>query len=126
MNKFENELKLLFGDYNDLRDKLFCDKMMIGVLNDAVNVKITFSTKIEAKRYYGMLVEIINKKTGLIDKHFFEFSNIIGKSKTVSGDVISFYLWDCDGRVDWYGPAPTPTQRKKIADTIIKYIELYK
>ena len=118
MNKFESEMKLFFKNYDKLQDTLFYHNIMIGRLNNVLNVKVSFTNGIEADRYYGMLVEIINKETGIIDKQFFNFSNIIGKAPMVSGTSASFYLWNYRGDIDWYGSAPTAIQRKKFTEVV--------
>lgn len=122
----EKDMKVWLKNCDCLASILINGESAIGKLNDDVNVKISYYGGIEADKRNGFLVEIINKKTGNIDRMVFKYSDVIGKYKLPSGSEISYHIWKGMNGFEWYSDAPTTTQRKKIMERVYAYIALFK
>ena len=125
MKEYEIEMRKFFDENFLIQNKVYFGDVLIGKLNEKLNVKITYATNRIANQYTGFLIEVINKTKGEIDSVYIEFSDIIGKEPKLLEENI-FYLWECDNKLEWYGSAPTSIQREMITETINKYLNLYK
>lgn len=122
----EKDMKVWLKNCDCIEDVLINGECAIGKLNSEVNVKISYYGGIEADRRYAFLVEIINKKTGIIDRMVFKFSDVIGKTKLPSGSEITYHIWKNRGDFEWYSQEPTSVQKKKIMERVYAYIALFK
>ena len=123
----EKSMRNFMEHCNCLEDCTFYDQMVMGKLNDKLNVRISLNGGISADNRYGLLVEVINKEIGRIDAQTYDFSKIIGKIKLANGDTTTYRLWKgTGGEFEWYAGEPNATQRKKIMSYICEYLALYK
>lgn len=126
MNLFEKELQTMFGDNDILSDVKISGKTLIAKLDDNLRAKIQFATEMYADHYSALKLKIINRTEGEVDSVLFRFSDIIGKIERKNGlDPISPYIWKDGDNADWYGFSPLPSERAKIADTVLDYAQMY-
>lgn len=127
MNLFEKELQTMFGDNDILSDIKISGKTLIAKLDDDLRAKIQFATEMYADHYSALKLKIINRTDGEIDTNLFRFSDIIGKIERGKGlDSISPHIWVNNGEPEWYGFSLLPSERAKIADTVLEYAQMYK
>ena len=123
----EDHLKDFMKHCDLLTDLLYQNEVVIGKLNDTLNVKISLDGGIEADRRNGLSVEIINKTTGKVDALVFRFANVWGKCKLSNGNTSAYYLWRYRGDpFDWYSGAPSLAQKKQFMERVCQYIALFK
>ena len=127
MTNAENEMRSFLKYCTCLEELVFHDQMVIGKLNDKVNVKISFHGGIQADTRDRFLVEIINRESGKIDANTFHFSNIIGQYRLYNGDMTDYRLYKGLSKdFTWYTDRPTLTQRNEIMKVVYSYIKLFK
>lgn len=115
MTFFEEEMRKLLEEDKILTMKVFCDKFVIGKLNDDINVKISFENFGMGNTYYGLLVEVINKIKGPIDKQTFRFSHILDKNPRISVEP---------SKTSWI-QGMTEYEQNQVMRIIYNYISLY-
>lgn len=123
MNFFEKELRTMFEHNDIIRNPVFAGRCLIGKLSDDIRVKLRFVTTGVSDHYTAIHASIINKNEGLVDEETFMFVDIIGKQNGHSGTRIP-HIWTLNDTTEWYKDI-TQTERAKIADTILGYVEMY-
>ena len=74
MNLFENEMRKMFGETDIVTDKKFTGKTMLGKLDDDKLLKLQFISTNSYEHYDAILVSIIGKNEGVLDKETIRFS----------------------------------------------------
>ncbi len=124
MNFFEKELRTMFEYKAMLKGQKYCGKTMLAKLDEKLLVKLFFKATVSSEHYDAIMVSIINRSDGEIDRQTFKFSDIIGKQKLRNKDDISPYIWEYGSEPEWYVPIGI-SEKEKIADTILGYIGMY-
>lgn len=127
MNFYETEMKRIFRDSEVLQTPQFCGKTCLAILDDDLRVKIQFSTERVADQYVGLLVSVINRTEGVIDREMFYFSDVLGDIPKLASNPFAknIHIWECDGKAEWYSYKPTQDDYKSIEATISGYLSLY-
>lgn len=124
MNFFEKELRNLFGSNPMLRDAHYCGRTCLAKLDADLRVKLQFTTTGYADHYDAIKLAVINRTDGVVDQQLFRFSDIIGQQAVEGRAPINPYIWDYNGRLEWYRPI-SQEQRSQIANTILDYVGMY-
>ena len=125
MNFFENELRRMFGDAENISDAVFVGRTMLGKLDDELRVKAQFISTHIAKHYDAIQVSILNRTDGVVDKETMIFGDIIGQKMTRCSDKVNPYMWEESiGKAYWYTPISI-TEKAQIADTVLDYVGMY-
>ncbi len=124
MNFFEKEMLTLFGDNGTMLNLQFIGKTMFGKLGENKLCKLQFTTTGTFQKYTAIQATIIDSNNGVIDKQLFKFSDIIGNFISPHLGDIEPHIWEYKGKAEWYANV-TPTQKAKIADTVLKYVEMF-
>lgn len=124
MNFFEKELRNLFGSSPMLRDAHYCGRTCLAKLDEDLRIKLQFTTTGYADHYDAIKLAVINRTDGVVDQQLFRFSDIIGQQAVKGRDPINPYIWDYNGRLEWYRPI-SQEQRSQIANTILDYVGMY-
>ena len=124
MNFYEKEMRTLFGDNTVMADHQFVGKTMFGKLGENKLCKLQFASTGTFQKYTAIQATIIGSNIGVIDKQLFKFSDIIGTSCVSNLGEIEPHIWEYKGKAEWYTPI-TPSQKAKIADTVLEYLEMF-
>ena len=122
MTVCENEMRDFLKDDKVLSQKFFCDKTVIGRLNDSTNVRISFHNFGFTDAYNGLMVQVINKEHGIVDTQAFRFTDIVGGG---ANNYISPRLLESKGNVSWGGSSFTDTQKDAVMQAVRSYLFLY-
>ena len=130
MTKFEQELRKLFD-----HDKLFSDVRFVGNtcygrLTDQIRVKVSFQTGIVADRYDRLKITLLNRNEGPIDSLVLRLKDIWGVKPVANNpnfrNGVCPYLWDCDGKVEWYAYRPTSEDYQKLTEAAGNYLDVFR
>ncbi len=124
MNFFEKELRTMFERKSMLKEQKYCGKTLLAKLDENLLVKLFFKATVSSEHYDAIMVSIINRSDGEIDRQTFKFADIIGKQKLPNKDDINPYIWEYGSEPEWYRPVSI-RQKEQIADTILGYIGMY-
>lgn len=125
MNFYEKEMRYMFGNTGSIKDKVFVGKTMIARLDDKKLLKLEFTNTHESGKYNAVLLSVINKNEGIVDKHTIRFSDVIGMYKRGNGyDDIDPHMWEYRGEAEWYTQISNP-QKAQIADKVMEYAEMF-
>ena len=125
MNFYEQEMRKMFENKQSITDKVFVGKTMIAKLDDSKILKLEFTTSIEANKYTAIMVSIINRNEGVVDRETIKFSDVIGMYKRGNGyDEICPHMWEYRGEAEWYTKISNP-QKEEIANKVMEYASMY-
>lgn len=124
MNFFEKEMREMFGKSKLLHDAKFCGKMMIAKLDEDLRLKLQFVTEGYVGHYEAIKATVLKRDEGIVDRHDFAFSDIIGLKKINSMESIAPYIWNYRGNPEWYTPVTT-LEKQQIAQTVLEYAEMF-
>ncbi len=125
MNFYESEMRKMFGQTDLVTDKKFTGKTMLGKLDDEKLLKLQFVTTGHADHYTAILVSIIGKNEGVLDKQTIRFSDVVGMYKRGNGlGEIEPHMWEYNGKPEWYTPLSN-AQKQEIASAVLDYAEMF-
>lgn len=124
MNFFEKEMRQMFDAADNISDKKFIGKTMIGKLDDELRVKLQLISTEISKHYDAIQVSIINRTEGVIDKQNICFGDVIGLKMTRVSDKVNPYMWENNNSGMWYTPISL-TEKAQIGDTVLDYVGMY-
>ena len=121
MNYFEHELKVMFGESENLSaNTIFSGKSMVTEIGSDLRAKVKFISTGISSQYNGFRLSIINRQQGEIDGETFLFRDIIGVKNGYDP-----HIWENDGEANWYGFRPTMQEYEKIQSKVEEYIGMY-
>ncbi len=119
MTFFENELKKMFGNSSVMTDIRYVGNALLGRLTDDTIAKISFVNSISHGHYPGVVIQVINPKSGEVDRHGLNFGNVFGQSKK------GIYIKDDDRNVYWCGIVPSSQSYKAMHNAAEQYLEMF-
>ncbi|MCM1167146.1 MAG: hypothetical protein NC299_16470 [Lachnospiraceae bacterium] len=119
MTFFENELKKMFGNNSALTDIRYVGNALVGRLTDDTIAKISFKTGDVHGKFESALVQIINTKTGEIDRQSLNFRDTLGITES------TVYAWEYRGEVSWYGFKPSERDYESMNQAAEQYLEMF-
>lgn len=129
MNYFEQELRRLFGNDENITDKRFVGRAFFGKLTDNLRARIEFVTLGIADHYEAIKATIINRNDGPVDSITLRFSDLLGK-KAVSNpnfkNGVTPYIWRYGEEISWYVYKPTKSDYDQISEAINGYLDVYR
>ena len=117
MNIFEDLLSEIFDGYDSIKNEEFMGRSMIAKLDDELRVKVSVSTLNIHEMYELVLVKIINRVDGEVDRHGFAFRNYFD-NRICCMFSSNKYVWE-------YGK-PSRKQIKNLATDIRNYIDIFR
>ncbi len=125
MNFFESEMRKMFGATDLVTDKKFIGKTMLGKLDDEKLLKLQFVSTHTHQQYDSILVSIIGKNEGVLDKETIHFADVVGMYKRSNGSSdIEPHMWVYNGNPSWYTPL-THAQKQAIANAVLDYAGMF-
>lgn len=129
MHFLEQELRFMFEGRMAHREPVFAGNMLIAKLDEDLRIKICFDQNYATSEYTGLDAQIINRTHGIVDRHTFNFVEIIGKvSQRIGQSDYEMYpaiIAMGDGTSQWRGPEPSETAKKEMAEAILKYVNIF-
>jgi len=119
MTFFENELKKMFGNNSAMTDIRYVGNALIGRLTDDTIAKISFVMSICHGQYPAVVIQVINPKSGEVDRQSLNFGNVFGQSKK------GIYIYDDDRDVYWRGIVPSRQDYKAMNSAAEQYLEMF-
>lgn len=125
MNFYETQMRNMFADNDILSDMKFTGKTMLARLDDEKLLKCQFVTTGVSNQYSAVMLSVINKDDGVVDKEIFRFSDIVGMYNRGNGlEPIEPHMWEYNGKPEWYTPL-SKAQIKDIGRTVLEYAEMF-
>lgn len=128
-NFFEQELRKLFADGSIIDDPKFVGRACLGSLDSDLRVRAEFITMGIAGHYSALRLTVLNRKKGVVDKSVLRFKDILGKKAVGNPNFRSGvypYIWDDDGKADWYVYRPTPADFEALRETADDYLNVFR
>lgn len=119
MTFFENELKKMFGNNSVMTYIRYVGNALLVRLTDDTIAKISFVKSIYHGQYPGVVIQVINPKSGEVDRQGLNFSNVFGQSKK------GIYIKDDDREVNWCGIVPSSQNYKTMNSAAEQYLEMF-
>ena len=106
MTAYEKELRKLFENSDLMDHPQYSGRVCVGELGKDLRVRAEFFSTCVANQYNAILLTVLNRTEGVVDRTMLRFKDVWGK-KPVPGtpyfrDGVLAYLWDDRGDVDWY------------------------
>jgi hypothetical protein len=121
MNFYEKELRKFFDKNNEIYNKKYFNRSVIGNINEDIVVKISFAKNGVSNEYPAFRIEIFNKKSGKIDEELMVFSILLnGCSEHPTIYIKEYSATD----VRWY-KEPTDFDIEIITKAINNYISAF-
>ena len=125
MNFYEKEMRNMFESKVAISDKVFTGKTMLAKLDDEKLLKIEFVSTYVKDQYNAILLQIINKNDGLIDKQTIKFSDVVGMYNRGNGiEPMEHYMWVYNNKPEWYTQISN-FEKNQIADKVMEYAEMF-
>ena len=130
MTVYERELRKLFEN-SDLMDRpRFSGRVCVGELGKDLRVRAEFFSTCVANQYNAILLTVLNRTEGVVDRTMLRFKDVWGK-KPVPGnpyfrDGVLAYLWDDRGDVDWYAYHPNAADYDSLRQSIGQYLSMFR
>ena len=117
MNIFKDFLHDIFDGYDGVENKTFIGRTMIARLDDDLRVKVSVDTWNVHEMYELVLVKIINRVGGEVDRHGFAFKNYFGNR------ICHTFF---NETYEWEHQKPIGKQIENLASDVRQYIDMFK
>ena len=124
MNGHERHLRSFFDTSKALTNKKYVGRCLYGMVSDTVRAKIKFTDRRISNDYDCLSISLITSDEGKIDQVSINFHDEWG-NKRINGNPIKPYLWENDGKLDWYGFDPTPDEMRQITSAVDDYLGVF-
>jgi hypothetical protein len=128
MTTFEKELRKIFEQNTWLTGTKFVGRSCYAQLSENIRVRVDFIKLGYADKYEALKVSLINRTEGVIDSTVLRFADVLGKKQVDNPnfpDGVIPYLWNYQGRLDWYVYQPTTADYRKLTDEVNSYMEVF-
>ena len=128
-NFFEQELRKLFDDGGIIDDPKFVGRACLGSLDGDLRVRAEFITMGIAGHYSALRLTVLNRKEGVVDKSVLRLKDILGKKAVGNPNFRSGvypYIWDDDGKAEWYAYKPTPADFEALRQAADDYLSVFR
>ena len=128
-NFFEEELRKLFGNCEVIEAPVFLGGVCAGTLDSDLRVRAEFVATAEKDEYDALLVRVINRGGGEVDRLTLRFTDVWGKKprqkspQTVEDTepcVVAFA-----NRADWV-VTPDDEDRRLLRERVGQYLNVYR
>lgn len=126
MTFFEQELRKIVG--NEYPDATYVGRACYVRLSDMNRAKLQFTCASVSGNYDTLLMTILNRNEGVVDKLALRFGDLLGKKQVNNPNFrngISPYIWDDYGKLEWYVYHPTDSDYQKFTDAVTDYLEVF-
>ena len=128
-NFFEQELRKLFADGVIIENPKFVGRACLGSLDGDLRVRAEFITMGIAGHYSALRLTVLNRKEGVVDKSVLRLKDILGKKAVGNPNFRSGvypYIWDDDGKAEWYAYKPTPADFEALRQAADDYLDVFR
>ena len=127
---FEQELRKLFGDGENIKNPKFVGRACLGDLDGDLRARAEFITMGVADNYEALRLTVLNRKEGVVDCSVLRFRDVLGV-KRVPGNPnfprgVSPYIWNDRGKAEWYAFCPTAADYDTIRQDAKQYLDVFR
>ena len=125
---FENELRKIFDDIDELTDKKYIGRAFYGKIDGNLRLKAQYITLGYAGNYSALKTEVIRRDEGVVDTTIIRFGDLWGNKQTTNPNFregVIPHLWTSGQELDWYVYTPTPADMQMLSDEIEDFIAVY-
>lgn len=126
MTFFEHELRKIVGA--EYPDATYVGRACYVRLSDMNRAKIQFTTSAVAGNYDTLLMTILNRNEGVVDKLALRLRDVWGKKEVSNPNFrngISPYIWDDAGIFSWYVYRPSEGDYQQLTGVVSDYLEVF-
>jgi len=118
MNLFDTIFKKMFTDRDNMK---YINGVAYGTMDNDKLFKAQFKTRDTYEKYEAIEVSILNKREGVIDRMLLTFDNLLSQNRLGQ----TAHIWKNNGKLAWYGNAPTQKELDSIGAMIEDYVSLF-
>lgn len=99
------------------------------VKNGNGNIKIYLYNTFSTDNYDAIVINVLDKDKGQVDRITLKFSDLLGKKKVNNHNFptgIFPHIWKNGSEIDWYVYCPVDRDFNKIHEAVKAYIDLWK
>ena len=127
---FEQELEKMFGDGEVIQSPQFTGRACVGNVSENARAHISFTTTGVADRYDGLLIKILNKQQGEVDRCVIRFQDALGRKPVPNNpnfrDGVIPHIWIDRGKAEWYAYRPNAADYQKLRQESEKFISVFR
>lgn len=126
MTFFEQELRKIVGE--QYPDATFVGRACYVKLGEMNRAKILFSCSSVFGNYDTLLMSILNRNEGVVDKLTLRFGDLLGKKQVNNPNFregIVPRIWEDGGKAEWYVYHPTGEDYRKLTGAVSDYLEVF-
>ena len=129
-NFFEQELRKLFGDGKIIESPRFVGRACMGSLGGDLRARAQFVTTWYADRYEALLVTVLNRTDGEVDRICLSLRDLLGVKQIPNNpnfrDGLAPYIWTYRGKSEWYAYQPTPADYDILRQAAGDYLDVFR
>ena len=127
-NFFEEELRKLFGNGEAIGNPVFLGNVCAGTLDGDLRVRAEFAATEEKDEYDALLIRVVHRGGGEIDRLTLRFMDVWGKRPYHQGpqtvEDTEPRIVALANRTDWLG-TPDDEDRRILWERVGKYLDVY-
>lgn len=129
-NFLENELRKVFGKDDILSNTKYISGTCYGELDNDLKIKCVITDSEVYQNYDTILISVINRKDGIVDKHNIKFLDIWGRFSVPNNpnfpEGIAPRIWNDGEKTEWYSPVPKENHYAILKECIKKYLDIFR
>lgn len=129
-NFFEQELRKLFGDGKIIESPRFVGRACLGSLDGDLRVRTQFVTAGYVDRYEALLVTVLNRTDGEVDRICLSLRDLLGVKQIPNNpnfqDGLAPYIWTYRGKSEWYAYQPTDADYQALRRAAGDYLDVFR
>ena len=128
-NFFDEELRKLFGNGEVIEAPVFLGGVCAGTLDSDLRVRAEFVATAEKDEYDALLVRVVNRGGGEVDRLTLRFTDVWGKKPRKKSPQTAEDTESCvvafANRADWVG-TPDDGDRRILRERVGQYLNVYR
>ena len=128
-NFFEEELRKLFGNGEAIGNPVFLGNVCAGTLDGDLRVRAEFAATEEKDEYDALLIRVIHRGGGEIDRLTLRFLDVWGKRpyhrRPQTVEDTEPRVVALSNRTDWVG-TPDDEDRRILRERVGQYLDIYR
>ena len=127
---FEQELEKLFGDGTIIGSPQFTGRACVGTIGENLRAHAQFTILGTADKYEGLLIKVINRQNGEIDRAVIRFQDVLGMKNVPNNpnfrNGVAPHVWSYQGKHEWYAYQPTNADYREISQAAEKFVSIFR
>lgn len=120
MNKFEQELRILFDNDALFEDTKFVGRMCYGKIGNDIRARAEIIALGYADHYEAIKITVLNRTEGAIDTAIIRFSDLLGKKQVNNHfkEGLKPCLLHNNGELEWHIYKPTLADMEQLSKAV--------